>query len=168
MERLRVQPGTGIHDETEGILAPGFQAVHDGCNISPSHLDILYELHVLTQGLRTVTSPKSEVIPSDIRKRLRLIQYCLLSNENLDDFGTSEDHLSNACQFGVLMYIGIIQNEFWSSSITTQLTHRLKIYVQRESFVTESMRALRLWLIFLAGCLVLDPRERSWLVYHTS
>ena len=29
----------------------------------------------------------------------------------------------------------------------------------------DSMRALRLWLIFLPGSLVLDPTEKFWFVY---
>lgn len=32
------------------------------------------------------------------------------------------------------------------------------------TFGTDSLRALRLWLLFLAGSLILDPNEKQWFV----
>ncbi|KAK9427244.1 fungal-specific transcription factor domain-containing protein [Lipomyces doorenjongii] len=164
MESRRVQPSVlrGC-DETERTLAPGFQAVHDDYGFDSDLFDILYKVHTVTQDINTVNPPKSEVIPLRLRERIRSVQYYLLSRENYD-FSGSGDQLLKACRLGVLLYVGIIQNEFMVSPISKQLIWQLKSCLQRESFAADSMRALRLWLIFLTGSLVLDPIEKLWFV----
>lgn len=168
MESRRLQPSVlrGC-DETERTLAPGFQAVHDDHGFDSDFLDILYEVHTVTRTINTVNPPKSEVVPLRVRERLRSIQYYLLSRENHEDISGSGNQLLKACHLGILLYVGIIQNEFWVPSISEQSIRQLKSCLQRESFATDSMRALRLWLVFLAGPLVLDPREKSWFVCST-
>jgi hypothetical protein len=151
-------------DETERTLAPGFQAVHDDYGFDSDLFDVLYQVHTVTQNINTVNPLKSEAIPLRLRERIRSVQYYLLSRENHDDISGLGDQLLKACRLGVLLYVGIIQNEFWVSSISKQLIWQLKSCLQRESFATDSMRALHLWLIFLAGSLVLDPTEKLWFV----
>ena len=165
MENTRSQPNflQGC-DETERILAPGFQAVHDGHRFDSDFLDILYKVHIVTRNINTFNPPKSEVVPLRLRERLRSCQYYLLSRQNHDDISGSGDQILKACHLGILLYVGIIQNEFWVPSISEQSIRQLKSCLQRESFATDSVRALRLWLIFLAGPLVLDPLEKSWFV----
>jgi len=166
MGSRRIQPSVlrGC-DETGRTLAPGFQAVHDDYGFDSHLFDILYEVHTVTQNIDTVNPPKSEVIPLRLRERIRSVQYYLLSRENHDDISGLGDQLLKACRLGVLLYVGIIQNEFWVSSTSKQLIWQLKSCLQRESFATDSMCALRLWLVFLAGSLVLDPTEKLWFVY---
>lgn len=151
-------------DQTERTLAPGSQAVHDDYGFASDFLDILCKVHTVTQNINTVNPPKSKVIPLRLRERLRSIQYYLLSRANHDDISGSGDHLLKACHLGILLYVGTIQNEFWVSSISEQLIRQLKSCLQRENFVTDSMRALRLWLLFLADHLLLDPIEKLWFV----
>jgi len=164
MESRRVQPsvlrGGG---ETERTLAPGFQAVHDDYGFDSDLFDILSKVHTVTQDINTINPPKSEVIPLRLRERIWSVQYSLLSRENYDISGSGYQ-LLKACRLGVLLYVGIIQNDFWVSSVSKQLLWQLKSCLQRESFATDSTRALRLWLIFLAGSLVLDPTEKLWFV----
>jgi hypothetical protein len=118
----------------------------------------------VTRDINTVKPPKSEVIPLRLRERIRSIQYYFLTREHCDDSNGSGDQLLQACRLGVLLYVGIIQNEFWVSPTSKQLIWQLKTCLQRENFATDSMYALRLWLIFLAGSLVLDPTEKLWFV----
>lgn len=145
-------------------LAPGFQAIRNDHGFDSDLLDILYEVHSVTQALNTVNPPKSEVIPLMLRERIRAIQYCLLSKENCGSNG-SGDQLLKACRLSILLYVGIIQKEFLTLPMSTQLIDQLKGCLQVECFTTDSMRSLRLWLLFLAGSLVLDPIERLWFVY---
>lgn len=114
--------------------------------------------------MNTVNPPKSEVIPLRLRERIRSIQYYLLSREDYDDTSGSGDQLLKACRLGVWLYLGIIQNDFWVSPVSKRLIWQLKSCLRTESFGTDSTHTLRLWLLFLAGCLVLDPTEKSWFV----
>ena len=155
-------------DETERTLAPGFQAIHDDYGFNSDLVDILYGVHLVTQDMNTVNPPKSDVIPMRLRKRIRSIQYCLLSRGNYDPFSGSGDQLSKACRLGVLLYVGIIQNEFSVSPISKELLWQLKSCLQTQGFTTDSMRALRLWLLSLAGSLFLDPIQREWVVRSTA
>ncbi len=166
MGSRRVQPSVlRGSDETERTLAPGFQAVHDDYGFDPHLFDILHEVHTVTQEIDIVNPPASEVIPLRLREQIRSVQYDLLSRENHDDTSGSGDQLLEACRLGVLLYVGIIQNEFWVSSTSKHLIWQLKSCLQRGSFASDSTCALRLWLVFLAGSLVLDPTERLWFVY---
>jgi hypothetical protein len=151
-------------DETERILAPGFQAIHDEYGFDSGLFDIICKVHTVSKDINTVNPPKSEVIPLRLRERIRSVQYSLLSREDYDDVSRAGDQLLKACRTGVLLYVGIIQNDFWVSSISKQLVWQLKSCLQRESFDTHSMRALHLWLTFLVGSLVLDPAEKLWFV----
>ena len=153
------------YDKTERIIGPGFQAVHDEYRFDSDLLDILHIVNTVTRDINTVNLPKSEVIPLRVRKRIRSVQYSLLSRENYDTGGSSEDQILIAWRLGVLLYVGIIQNEFAVSPISNQVIWQLKSCLQQESFAADSTRALRLWLLFLAGSLVLDPTEKSWFVY---
>lgn len=165
LENRKVQPrvlrGCG---ETERTLAPGIQAVHDDYRFDSNILDILYKVHTVTQDINTVKPPKSEAIPLRLRERIRCVQYYLLSREDYDDTSGLGDQFVKACSLGVLLYVGIIQNGFWVSWVSKQLVRQLKFCLQRVSFAADSMRALRLWLLFLAGSLVLDPSEKVWFV----
>jgi len=165
MESIRVEPNVlrGC-EETERTLAPGFQAVHDDYEFDSDLFDVLYKVHTVTQDINTVNPPKSEVIPLRLRERIRSIQYYLLSREDYDDTSGSGDQLLKACRLGVWLYVGIIQNDFWVSPISKRLIWQLKSCLQMESFGTDSTHTLRLWLVFLAGCLVLDPTEKLWFV----
>lgn len=164
MDRRAQQPqALQVCHATERALAPGFQALHNDHGLDSQFLHILYEVHSVTRALNTVDPPKSEVIPLMLRGRIRAIQYGLLSGE---DYGTdaSGGQLLKACRLSILLYVGIIQKEFLALPMSPQLIDRLKGCLQVESFTTDSKRALRLWLLFLAGSLVLDPVERSWFV----
>jgi hypothetical protein len=118
----------------------------------------------VTRDINTVKPPKSEVIPLRLRERIRSIQYYFLTRDNCDDSSGSGDQILQACRLGVLLYLGIIQSEIWVSPISKQLICQLKTFLQRENLATDSMGALRLWLIFLAGSIVLDPPEKLWFV----
>jgi hypothetical protein len=150
--------------EAGRTLAPGFQAVHDDYSFDSDLLDILCQVHTMTQDINTVNPPKSEAIPLRLRERIRSIQYYVLSRENYD-ISESGDQLLKACRLGILLYVGIIQNEFLAWPISNRLIWQLKSCLQRGSFATDSTRALRLWLIFLAGSLVLDPIDRLWFIW---
>ena len=121
----------------------------------------------MNQEINTVNPPKSEIIPLRLRERIRSIQYCLLSREN-DDISGSGDQLPKACRLGVLLYAVIIQNEFLTSPISKQLIWQLKSCLLGENFTTNSTRVLRLWLLFLASPLVMDPVDKSWFVGATA
>ena len=168
MKSRRVQPSVlrGC-DETLRSLPPGFQAVHDDYGFDSDLFDILYEVNTVTWTMNTVNPPKSEVIPLKLRQMIRSVQYDLLCKENQDDISGLGDQLPKACRLGVLLFVGTIQNEFWISSMSKQLIGQLKSCLQRGSFATDSMRALRLWLIFLGESLVLDPTEKLWFVCST-
>jgi hypothetical protein len=160
-----VQPNILLdRDETEITLAPGFQAVHDDYGFDSDLLHILYKVHTVTQDMNTVNPPKSEVIPVRLRERTRSMQYCLLSKLNYKDISGSGDQLLKACRLGVLLYVGIIQNDFWMSSMSKQLISQLKSCLQKGDFTIDSTRALRLWLLFLGGSVVLDLTEKLWFV----
>lgn len=163
MESRRAQPNVSRGcDELKRTIGPGFQAVQDDHGFDSDLLDILYEVHAVTLDINAVNPPKSEVIPMRLRERTRSIQYDILYQENNDDIGGYKDQLFKACDLGILIYVGIIQNEFWASPVSTRLISRLKSCLQCESFNTHSKRALRLWLVFLAGTLVLDPSGKAW------
>jgi hypothetical protein len=165
MESRGVQPSAlrGCND-TKRTLTPGFQAVHDDYEFDSDLFDILYEVKTVTREINTVNPPKSEIIPLRLRDRIRSIQYSLLSQEDYDDMSGSGDQIFKACRLGVLLYVGIIQNAWSVSRTSTQLIWQLKSCLLREYFATDSMRALRLWLLFLAGSFVLDPTEKLWFV----
>ena len=165
MESRRTQPSVlqGC-DRTTRTLAPGFQAVHDDYGFDSEFFDVLYKVHAVAQSMNTVKPPKSDVIPLILRERIRSVQYYILSRENHDDVSGSGDQLLKACRLGILLYVGIIQNEFWVSSISKQLIWQLKSCLQGTIFATDSMRTMRLWLIFTAGSLVPDPTEKLWFV----
>lgn len=169
MESIRAQPNVlrGC-DERERTLAPGFKAVHDDHGFDSDLFDILSTVHTVVQDMNTVNPPKSEVIPLELRKRIRSVQYYLLSKENQDEHNDSGDQLPKACRLGVLLYVCVIQNEFWISSTSKQSIGQLKSCLQKASFATDSLRALCLWILFSAGSLVLDPAERSWFVYSVA
>lgn len=116
----------------------------------------------MTRDINIVDPPKSEIIPLKSRERIRSVQRYLLSREHCDDISGSGDQLFHACRLGVLLYLGIIQNDFLVSN--EQLIWQLKTCLQWDSFATDFMRGLRLWLIFLAGSLIRDPTEKLWLV----
>ena len=145
-------------------LAPGFQAVYDDYGFDSDLFDILCKVHAVTQGLNTVNPPKSEAIPLGLRERIRSVQYYFLSTEKYDDVSGSGDLLLNSCRLGILVFVGIIQNDFWIPSISRQLICKLKSCLQNEGFETDSKRALRLWLIFLAGSLIPDPTDKVYFV----
>lgn len=149
--------------DPEGTLAPGFAALHDDYGIDSDLLDILRKVNVVTQEMSAINPPKSKAIPLRLRKRIRSVQYSLLSGEDYDMSG-SENPVLKACRLGVLLYVGAIQNEFQVSPISKQFILQLKFCLQKEHFNTNSTRALRLWIIFLTGSLVLDPTEKPWLV----
>ena len=112
--------------------------------------------------MNIINPPKSEVIPMNLRQKLRSVQYYLLTKENENDSSGSADQLLKTIHLGVLLYVSIIQNDFWVASISEQLLYKLKSCLQAESFDTDSMRPLRLWLLFLVGSLVLHPTEKLW------
>ncbi|CZR67531.1 uncharacterized protein PAC_17430 [Phialocephala subalpina] len=151
-------------DETRGTLAPGFQAVYDDYGFDSDLFDILCTLHTVTRDMDIANPPKSDIIPLELRKRMRSVQYCLLSRGDCNDISGSGDQFPKACHLGVLLYLSTIQNGFWVSWVNKQLIWQLKSCLRRASFATSSMRALRLWLLVLAGSLVLDPNERLWFV----
>jgi hypothetical protein len=97
-------------------------------------------------------------------ERIRSIQYYLLSREDYNDISGSGDKLLKACRLGMWLYVGIIQNDFWVTSISKELIWQLKFCLERESFATDSVHALRLWLTFLAGSVVHEPTEKVWFV----
>jgi hypothetical protein len=167
MERRRVR--RSIFESTNKTLPSGFKAIHDDYCFHSDLFDILCELYTVTQDLKTIKSPKSEIISSGLRQSMRSIQYYFLSPSYFNENHEFENELFTTCRLGVLVYIGIIENELWISNLTEQFTRRLKACVQMEScFITDSMRALRLWLLFLAGSLVLDQAEKPWFVRFTA
>ena len=101
-----------------------------------------------------------------MRARIRSVQYYLLSQEGYgcNSIDGSRDQLLEACRLGILVYLGVIQNDFWVSSMSERLLWQLKSCLQTKIFTTNSMRALRLWILFLIGSLVFDPVEKSWFV----
>jgi hypothetical protein len=149
--------------ETKRLLAPGFVAVHCEHEFESDLIDILYQVQSVTLEMNTVNPPKSEVIPMIIRQKIRSIQYSLLQRENHNS-ATSPEQPSKACRLGILLYVGIIQNEFWASPISNQLISQLKLCLGNEGRDTGSIRALHLWVLFLAGSLVIDPMEKRWFV----
>lgn len=161
----RVQPSIlrGC-DETERTLAPGFQAVHDDYGFDSELFDVFCKVRILTRDINIVNPPKSEVIPLRLRKEIRSVQYELLSRDNYDDISESGDQILKACRLGVLLYVGIIQNDFWVSPVSEQLISQLKSCLQRGSLATDSTHTLRLWLIFLAASAVIDQTEKLWFV----
>ena len=129
--------------QTESTLALGFQVVHDDYRFDSDFFDMLYKLYTVTQDINTVNPPKSDVIPLKLRKKIRAVQYYLLSRKNHETSKVG-DQLLKACRLGVLLYLGIIQNEFWVSPISEQLIWQLKSCLQSDTFTTDAMRALRL------------------------
>ena len=107
---------------------------------------------------------QSEVSPLRLMERIRSIQYYLLSRENYNDTSGTGDKLLRACRLGAWLYFGIIQNDFWISSISKEMIWQLKSCLEGESFATDSVHALRLWLTFLAGSVVNDPTEKLWFI----
>jgi hypothetical protein len=148
------------------VIAPGFQAIHIEYEFDSNFLDVLYDVHSISQDMATVNPPRSEVIPMRLRQRIRSIQYSLLSRQHHDDISKSADHVVEVCRLGVLLYLGIIQNDFWFSSISQQMRITLKSCfgsLESQSFATDSTHALHLWLVFMAGALVSDLKERAWI-----
>jgi len=165
MESRTEQPSVPLgYGETKGALGPGFQALHDDYGFDSNFLDILDKVHAVTQDMNTVNPPKSEMIPVRLREKTRSIQYCVLSKLNFEDSSESEDELLRACRLGVLLYVNIIHNDFWILPMNRQLILQLKVCLQNGSFTTDSMRTLRLWLLFIAGSVVLELDEKLWFV----
>ncbi|KAI1376859.1 fungal-specific transcription factor domain-containing protein [Hypoxylon crocopeplum] len=165
MEIRRVYPSDLEEgNDKERTLAPGFKAIHDDHEFDPDLFDILCTVHAVTQDINTVNPPKSESIPLQLRKRIRSVQYGLLSIED-DDTGRSGDKFLEACRLGALLYVGIIQNEFRIWPVSHQLLWQLNSCLQKESFTTDAMRSLRLWVMFLASSLMLNPVDESWVLY---
>jgi hypothetical protein len=158
------QSTLGGCDETERPIAPGFQAIHDDYGFDSDLYDILHELHSVNQDMNTMNPLQSEVIPLRLVKRIRSIQYYLLSRENFNDISGSGDKLLKACRLGMWLYVGIIQNDFWVASISKELIWQLKSCLEKESSATDSVHALHLWLTFLAGSVVNDPTEKLWFI----
>jgi hypothetical protein len=148
-------------DRKETTLAPGFQALHDCYEFDYDQLDILFTLHAITKEINTVNPPMSETIPMRLRGRMRSVQYNLL-REGLYDMGGSGHQLFKVCRLGAMLYVGTIQNEFWGSPVSENLISHLKSCFQSECFDTNSLRALRFWLLFLVSPLVLDATQRLW------
>ncbi|KUJ18590.1 uncharacterized protein LY89DRAFT_774430 [Mollisia scopiformis] len=136
--------------KTDTTLPPGFKALHNQNSFSPAFLEILNTLQTITHNLNRPNPPKSELIPLQLRHRIQSIQYSLLHT-----YRCISNPLLKACYLGILLYVGIIQNEFWIPSISDQILGQLKACL---SFVSG---ALRLWLLFLAG---LVGGERVWVV----
>jgi hypothetical protein len=169
MDIGRVQPSV-LQDwnMAERTLASGFQAVHDGYGFDSDLVDILYKVHNVTQHMNIVNPPKSEIIPIRLRKIIRSVQYDFLVRENYHDISSSGHQLLQACRIGVMLYVGLIQNEFWVSPINKKLIWNLKSCLESQTFATNSLRALRLWLLFLAGSLALEPTEKLWVVCYVA
>lgn len=165
MKSRSVQPSVlRSCDETQRRLPPGFQAVHDDYGFDSDLFDILYKVNIVARTMNTVNPPNSEVIPLKLRQMIRSVQYEILCKGDQDDVSGLGDQIPKACRLGVLLFVGTIQNEFWISSMSKQLIGKLKSCLPKRGFATDSMRALRLWLIFLGGSLVLDPAEKLWFV----
>jgi len=169
LERISGARSMAFRNPTCRWGAEGYsQASFEGATKQKELLLPDFRLSTMIMGLTHIFSTfstKSEVIPLRLREQIRSVQYDLLSRENHDDTSGSGDQLLEACRLGVLLYVGIIQNEFWVSSTSKHLIWQLKSCLQRGSFASDSTCALRLWLVFLAGSLVLDPTERLWFVY---
>lgn len=149
------------YDEVEMHLSPGFKAIHNDHGLNPDLLDILCQLNTISRDLKAVNPPKSDTAPLELRRRIRFIQYFLL---NKDYFDASEPaaQIYRTCCLGALLYLATIQNELGLSPISKRLTLVLKTPLQSES---HSVLRLQLWLLFLAGCIVTDPVDKSWFLF---
>jgi len=146
-------------------LAPGFQAIHDECGIVPSDHEMLCELRTVTLDMDSIGQSTSKTIPLTLRKRIRAIQYCILSGEECYDMADPAVQRLKACRLGVLLYVGIIQHDFWVSPISRQMKDHLQSCLGSQSFATAPTQALHLWLLFLAGSVDVDAVERPWYAF---
>jgi hypothetical protein len=94
---------------------------------------------------------------------MRSIQYYLLDRDSLEGIGPKEQ-LFKTSRLSVLLYVSVIQNEFWASPISNRLIWQLKSCLQSENFTTDPLRAFRLWVLFLAGSLIFDSTEKVWFI----
>ncbi|KAF2815865.1 uncharacterized protein BDZ99DRAFT_514505 [Mytilinidion resinicola] len=145
----------------ERVLLPGFQAVHNAYGLDADLLDILYDTRSVTGHFNVTDPTNSDTKPSHLRSQIRSIQYRLLSS----NISGSEHHLLKACRLGILLYTGVIQNEFWASPVSAQFMQQVRSCLGRDGgFDSAATRAVRLWLLFLAGAAVSEPSERRWVV----
>lgn len=168
MERSRVLSTVLLECCETQILSSGFQALHDKNEFDPGFLEILYSVNAMDRQLNIVNPPKSESVPTNLLQSIRSVQYYLLSRDNYDEVSESGVQLLKACRLGVLMYVGFIQNDFFISPMSSLFVGQLKACLQNlERFGPEYMRPLHLWLLLLAGPLVIDHSERPWFVLST-
>ncbi|KAF2488335.1 hypothetical protein BU16DRAFT_623637 [Lophium mytilinum] len=153
------------YDRSERPLPPGFRVLHHAYGFDAYFLDILYDVHSVTEHLKTADLVKSDIIPSRLRSQIRSVQYRLLSAQNAATSTSDDiDHLLATCHLSLLLYTGIVQNEFWASPVSAQFVKQLQCCLgRRELFVSEAMRAMRVWLLFLSGAVISEQSERTWI-----
>jgi hypothetical protein len=69
---------------------------------------------------------------------MRSVQYGILS------LSGSGDWVLGTCYLGVLLYVGIIQNDFWISLMSVHFQLQLKSHLQGMGPINVPMRALHL------------------------
>jgi hypothetical protein len=154
----------GNTDAAKQTIAPGFQALCGHRGFAPAFLDILHKVHTMTEDLNVIKKPKSETVPISVRRRLRSIQYYCLLEESNETTRRGHDQVARACHVGMLIYAGIIQNDFRVATMSRGLVWRLKCGLQTQTFATSALSGLRLWLLFLIGSLDLDASFKVWVV----
>ena len=142
-------------------LPSGFQAILHDLDFDAGLTSILLKVNSVTRKMNVVSPQTSEVIPMRLRETLRLVQYSLLAKYDCSKPKEPRDQVLITCHLGILLYAGIIQNDFWITPMDSQLKREVKLCLQSENFVASSFTALYLWVAFLAGSLILDPSERS-------
>jgi hypothetical protein len=111
-------------------------------------------------------SPEYEDFPLQLRRRLRSVQYRLLSGAGeYDDITETEGQNVEVYRLGILLYLGILQNEFfWVPSMGRRLVSQLRYHLADRNFVTGPLCVQHVWLLFLTSAISLDPFERLWIV----
>ena len=149
------------HTSTQPLHS-GFQALLAALDFDPDLSTILHQIASVTQSLNVVSPPNSSIIPMRLRETLRSVQYTLLAKQDHNELHGPRVHTLKTVHLGLLLYAGILQNDFWISPLSSQLRKQVDLYLQSEEGpLTGFVVALRLWFIFLAGPLVLDSTERT-------
>ena len=152
-------------DTTTQVLPCGFQSLLAALNFDTDLAVILNQVTIVTQNLNVVSPANSSIILTQLRETLRSVQYTLLAKYGCNRLQRSDNQMLKTVRLGLLLYAGILQNDFWISPLGSQLKRQVELCVQgKDRPVTGLMGALRLWVVFLAGPLVLDSSKRSLFV----
>ncbi|KIW00114.1 uncharacterized protein PV09_08296 [Verruconis gallopava] len=150
------------HCQVSKNLVSGFQDVHEEYEFDAELINVLLQAQRVDEDVNIIRPLPSETFPMHLRERLRCIQYSLLGRMTTRSQSNEMSHCT-AVAIGILIYAGIIQNEFQLSPVSYRLKEQFVSCIKGGSFATNSMRALRLWLLFLADSIVHDAKEKAWL-----